>query len=175
MVLAGTELIRARDDGRSILYQVFGVRTACTGQGSATTSVPYELGTRVDASIRINRPRQEVYWFWRDFSNLPQFMKHLKSVEITGPGRSQWVAQGPGGSTVDWTAETISEVDGERIGWRSVEGSQVDNAGSCNSKMRSMAAPKLWCGCSTIRPRARWVRWWRNSSARTRRTRSMPT
>jgi uncharacterized membrane protein len=130
MVIAGTELIRRAFTGRSFLYQVLGTRTACTGQGAATTSVPYELGTRVEAAIRINRPRQDVYWFWRDLSNLPRFMKHVKSVEITGPGRSHWVACGPAGRTVEWNAEVINEADGERIGWRSVKGSEVDNAGS---------------------------------------------
>jgi len=130
MVIAGSELLRRAVTGRSFLYQVLGTRTAGTGQGAATTSVPYELGTRVESAIRINRPRQEVYWFWRDLSNLPRFMKHVKSVETTGPGRTHWVASGPAGRCVEWNAEMINEVDGERIGWRSVEGSQVDHAGS---------------------------------------------
>src|SRR5262245_23470191 len=105
MVLAGTEMLRRAFTGRSFLYQALGMRTASTGQGDATTSVPYELGVRVDASVTIDRPRHEVYWFWRDFSNLPRFMRHLKSVEVTAPGRSHWVAQGPAGISVEWNAE----------------------------------------------------------------------
>ena len=57
-------------------------------------------------------------------------MTHLESVEEIGDRRSRWTAAGPLGTKVSWEAEIINERTGELIAWRSVEGSQVDTAGS---------------------------------------------
>ena len=87
-------------------------------------------GTRVRKSITVNRPADEVYAFWRNFENLPRFMKHLESVQVTGGGRSHWKAKAPAGTTVEWDAEVYNEKEGELIAWRTLEGSQVASAGS---------------------------------------------
>jgi len=85
---------------------------------------------RVTKSVTINRPREEVYKFWRDFENLPTFMQHLTSVTVTGNGRSRWVANAPAGATVEWTAEILEDRAGSLISWRSVAGSDIQNEGS---------------------------------------------
>ncbi|MFN7996379.1 MAG: SRPBCC family protein [Bryobacteraceae bacterium] len=125
----GGDLIRRGVTGHSLLYEMLGVRTADLGQGGATTSVPYELGIRVDESITVGKPRPEVFQFWRNLQNLPRFMKHLESVRVEGD-RSHWVACAPAGKTVEWDAVIHSEVENERIAWRSLPGADVDNAGS---------------------------------------------
>lgn len=130
MVIAGSEMLRRGITGRCFLYQTFGVRTASTGQGDATTSVPYELGERARATITVQMPRSQVFRFWRELTNLPRFMKHLKSVEALDRKRSHWVADGPAGTRVAWNAEIINELENELIGWRSINGSTVDSAGS---------------------------------------------
>ncbi len=84
----------------------------------------------VTKTIIVGRSPEEVYRFWRDFTNLPTFMKHLQSVEITGEKRSHWKAEGPAGKTVEWDAELVDDQPGTRIGWRSLEGSDVDNSGA---------------------------------------------
>ena len=84
---------------------------------------------RVNHSVTINLPADVVYGFWRDLENLPRFMIHLEMVETTG-ARSHWVARAPAGKTVEWDAEIIEDIPGEKISWRSVEGSQIPNAGS---------------------------------------------
>jgi len=88
-----------------------------------------ERGIRVRKSITVNRPAEEVYGFWRDFENLPRFMRHLESVETTGEGRSHWKAKGPAGTAIEWDAETTEDRPNELIAWRSVEGADVDNDG----------------------------------------------
>jgi uncharacterized membrane protein len=85
---------------------------------------------RASKSVTINRPRDEVYKFWRDFGNLPTFMQHLVSVTPNGNGRSQWVAKAPAGATVEWTAEVVEDRAGSLISWRSLAGSDVQNEGS---------------------------------------------
>ena len=130
MAAAGAEMLRRGVTGKCYVYQALGMRTASTGQGDKTTSVPYELGVHVNETITIERPRAEVYRFWRELTNLPKFMTHLKSVEPRGGKRSHWVVQGPGGVNVEWDAEIINEAENERIGWRSLKGTPVDSAGS---------------------------------------------
>lgn len=81
-------------------------------------------------SITVVRPVEEVYTFWRNFENFPHFMRHLESVTDIGNGRSHWVAKGPAGKQVQWDAQITEDVANERISWRSVEGSEVYNAGT---------------------------------------------
>lgn len=85
---------------------------------------------RVQKSIMISRPREDVYRFWHDFENLPRFMKHLESVQVHGDKRSHWVARGPAGKRVEWDAEVIADQPNELIAWRSLEGADVENSGS---------------------------------------------
>lgn len=99
-----------------------------------STSSP---GVHAKASCIVNRAPEEVYGFWRRFENLPRFMKHLESVEELGDGRSRWKARGPAGTEVEWDATIIADVPGEVITWRSLEDSDVDNAGA----VRFEAAP----------------------------------
>ena len=80
-------------------------------------------------AITINRPAEDVYRFWRDLANLPSFMNHLASVEVTGNGRSHWTANAPAGRTVDWDAEIVEDKPNQRLAWRSLDGSQVSNSG----------------------------------------------
>jgi uncharacterized membrane protein len=87
-------------------------------------------GIHVVKSVTINRSPEELYRFWRDFNNLPRFMKHLESVRVSGDGYSHWVAKGPAGTTVEWDAEIFEDQPGELIAWRSLEGSDVDSAGT---------------------------------------------
>jgi uncharacterized membrane protein len=127
-------MVRRGITGRCMLYEAVGIRTAAKGQGSETTSVPYELGIRVDKAITISRPRSEVYRFWRDLSNLSKFMRNVESVRETGPNQSHWVIKAPAGRTVEWDAVINNEIENELIAWRSLPGSSVDNAGSVRFK-----------------------------------------
>ena len=131
--LAGAELIRRGITGHSLLFEWLGFRTAGKGQGGETTSVPYELGIRVDRAVTVAKPRAEVYRFWRDLENLPRFMKHVESVRVIDQRRSLWVVSAPAGRTVEWEAEIINEIENELIGFRSLHGN-VDVAGSVQFK-----------------------------------------
>lgn len=87
-------------------------------------------GVHASATCTVNRSPEEVYSYWRDFRNLPRFMKHLESVEELSEGRSHWVAKGPAGMNVEWDAMIVAEDPGRVITWRSLENSDVDNAGA---------------------------------------------
>ena len=84
----------------------------------------------VKTTVSLDRPRHEVYSFWRKLENLPRFMKHLEKVEEIDQTRSRWTAKGPAGvGSVSWEAEILEDSQNEFISWRSVAGSTVDNAG----------------------------------------------
>ena len=129
----GGSLLWRGATGHCPMYQTLGVNTAERGYGKGTGSragVPYELGIRVDHEVSINKPVSELYSFWRDLRNLPKFMAHLESVKVIDDRISHWTAKGPIGFDVEWDAEIVSDIPDKVIGWRSLEGSDVDNGGS---------------------------------------------
>jgi uncharacterized membrane protein len=91
----------------------------------STRSAPVEA----KQSITVNRSPIDVYRLWRDFEQLPRFMRHVAAVEVLDDRRSRWEVEAPGGTAVSWEAELIEDREGERIAWRSVEGADVDNQG----------------------------------------------
>ncbi len=85
---------------------------------------------KATASYIINKPRQEVYSYWRKLENLPLFMRHLAAVEPIDETHSYWKVFLPGGiTTISWMAEIVDDQPGEYIAWSSKPGSIVDNAG----------------------------------------------
>lgn len=83
----------------------------------------------VTKSVTINKSAAELYGFWRNFENLPVFMSHLESVSVSDETHSHWKAKAPLGYSVEWDAEVASDVENEKIGWRSTEGSDIANSG----------------------------------------------
>ncbi len=116
LVLGGVDLIRRGVTGRSYLYRLIGVRTS--------------KGARVEESVIINRPRAEVFRFWRDFTNLPRFMRNLAAVHLLPGNRSHWIVEGPAGQRVEWDAVIHREIENFLISWRSLPGADVDTAGT---------------------------------------------
>jgi uncharacterized membrane protein len=84
---------------------------------------------RARRSVTIRKPVEEVYGFWRNLENLPQFMKHLESVRVLDDRRSLWRASAPAGKSVEWEAETLEDRENELISWRSSGDSDVYNEG----------------------------------------------
>jgi uncharacterized membrane protein len=83
---------------------------------------------RFEESVTINRPAQEIYDFWRDFTNLPQFMDNIKSVEKLDARRSFWVIKAPAGTSVQFTSRVVDDIPGRLIAWES-EDASVPNRG----------------------------------------------
>jgi len=81
-------------------------------------------------TVTVRRPVDELYAFWLDLENLPRFMRHLKSVTVTGPETSHWVADAPAGQEVSWDARITDAIEGRRIEWAALPDSQIENSGS---------------------------------------------
>ena len=87
-------------------------------------------GIHVRSSIRLEKPVADVFRFWRRLENLPQFMAHLERVTELSDTLSHWIAKAPAGTTVEWDAEIINEIENKVLAWRSVGESAVVTAGS---------------------------------------------
>lgn len=84
----------------------------------------------ITEDITVNAPRDKVYAFWRELSNLPKFMEHLNRVEEITDQVSLWSANTPGNLVnLSWKAQITREDAGEYLGWQSLEGSMIDHAG----------------------------------------------
>jgi uncharacterized membrane protein len=129
LAIGGASLICRAVTGRCMVYKALGINTANRGK-SAVASVGHGQGIKVEKSVTVDRPPEEVYRFWRNLENLPRFMHHLESVRALDDRRSHWVAKAPAGATVEWDAEIYNEKKNELIAWRSVENSDVNHAGS---------------------------------------------
>ena len=127
-LLGGAILYRGAG-GQCALYQAAGINTA-TGVKQPQTSVGHGQGIKVDSSIIIDRSASELYQYWRDLGNLPNFMSQIDSIESSGNGHSHWVLKPVAGKKISWDAEIINDVNGELIAWRSLPGADIDHAGS---------------------------------------------
>ena len=97
---------------------------------STAATVNGREARRIVRTISILRPRAELYAFWHEFEQLPQFMEHLVSVTRTSSTTSHWKAKAPAGETVEWDAELVNDIPDELIAWKSVGDTKAPNAGS---------------------------------------------
>jgi uncharacterized membrane protein len=92
-------------------------------------SIKSGRGFKVTMSITIACPADAIYSFWREFENLARFMTHVVSVTESGD-TSHWVIKTASGKELEWDSRIIEDKPGEMISWQSLEGADVDNAGS---------------------------------------------
>ena len=86
---------------------------------------------KIVRAITIRKPAAELYAFWRDFTNLPQVIKHPVDITVESELDSHWsVSAPPGDRRVEWDATVINEKANELIAWRSRTGAEIPNAGS---------------------------------------------
>ena len=123
MAAGGLFLYRGRT-GYCGFYDAIGVDTVHT----------HSSGMRIEKAVTIGLPPNEVYEFWRNLENLPRFMKHLESVQVTGVRTSHWKATAHGGLSTEWDAEMMEDTPGQQISWHSVGDADIPNKGTVEFK-----------------------------------------
>ena len=89
----------------------------------------------IRTSMIVDRPRDQVYAFWRRLENLPRFMEHLKKVEVLDQVRSEWTAALAGDvGALSWKSEIVKDDPGATLSWHSLPGSSIENAGKITFK-----------------------------------------
>lgn len=81
-------------------------------------------------SVLLNCSPEEAYRVYRNFEELPRFMRHLESVSKIGDRQYRWKAIGPMGMPIQWDAEVLEDRPGDLISWRSLSNSAVSVEGS---------------------------------------------
>lgn len=76
--------------------------------------------TVIGRTATINRPRAELYAYWRDVSNFPTFMEEIDTVEVFNEERSRWTSD----ETV-WDVLITDEHEGDYLVWQSAAGAAV--------------------------------------------------
>jgi len=87
-----------------------------------------DADTLIGRTVTIDRPRAELFAYWRDFANLATFMENVERVDVLDGNRSHWVVKGPNGN-YEWDSTITEEREGEFIAWTSEEGADVPNSG----------------------------------------------
>jgi uncharacterized membrane protein len=120
--IAGGALLARAATGHRLAAQSETERATAENQGWTSAAVTNE-------TVTINRPRQQLYAFWRDFSNLPRVMSHVSRVEVLDTMRSRWTVAPGLGEQLEWTSLVTDDRPGERIAWEADADAQVRNSG----------------------------------------------
>ena len=86
------------------------------------------MAQRVNETIEVQAPLEDVFQYWSDFENFPSFMQNVEEVRMSGRDTSHWKVKGPLGKSVEFDART-TEMDPNRgIGWNTT-GGEVTTSG----------------------------------------------
>lgn len=75
---------------------------------------------RLEKSVQVGRPVEEVFEAWRRIEHLPQLSNLIEEVRREGD-RSHWRVR-VNGRKLEWDAETEQLIPNQSIGWKSVRG-----------------------------------------------------
>jgi len=92
-------------------------------------TLPYGYGMKLKRDIIVQAPAAQLYDYWRNLANLSNVFDNVLSVDVIDTTRSHWTLRAPGGFTLEWDAEVTIDREDEMIGWRSLDGADLDTAG----------------------------------------------
>ncbi|MFL5741000.1 MAG: SRPBCC family protein [Flavisolibacter sp.] len=116
--------------GGYLLYRGASGHCAVYSSLGKTKGISQTPAINIRTGLIVNKPKEEVYSFWRKLENLPLFMKHLAAVTEIDAKHSHWEAMVPGNiGKIKWNAEIVKEEPNYLIGWQSIPNSMINNAG----------------------------------------------
>lgn len=116
--------------GSYLLYRGVTGKCKLSQKLDCTDSCHRSNAINVQSEIIVNKPREEVYAYWRYLANLPNFMKYIKSVEEKTDTISHWEFELPWGSDVlSWNTVLVKDEPNQLIGWHSQPNAVVENSG----------------------------------------------
>ncbi|HEY1889997.1 MAG TPA: SRPBCC family protein [Steroidobacteraceae bacterium] len=133
--VGGALIINALAGGRSALGFLGGLGGAALIARSGTNmSIDRLVGVRRPAMelqkcIDVAAPVEQVFETFSQLERFPEFMKHVREVQVRGDGTSRWVVEGPAGGMISWEAVTTRLEPNRLIAWRTLPGSGVEHAG----------------------------------------------
>lgn len=86
-------------------------------------------GLRIQKAAYINATAAELYEFWKNPQNYPKVFAHVKEITPEQNGIFLWRVAGPAGIPLSWRGRITRLLPEQRIEWRSLPGSTVENHG----------------------------------------------
>lgn len=126
MMAVGGGLANRGVSGRCAVYKALGFHH----EDASFSSNPLSREVGVYHGVTVDRPADELYSWWRDFSNLPKVMPHLRRVEVFDDTHSHWVMEGPGESEFEWDSVVTGDSPNQMISWSSTGDSPVRTRGT---------------------------------------------
>ena len=95
---------------------------------------------KVERSITIQKPAEELHRLWREPQNLAHVMGHFAEISSAAEDRLHWKVRGPLGRSVEWDSRIVEDRPGELLRWESLEGAMLPTRGSVSFR----SAPGDW-------------------------------
>ena len=108
------------------------IGSALVARATANESLADTLrgqGILVEKTLRVEAPVEQVYAYWRNLANLPQWMSHVREVRHVGGNRWHWVVDGPAGVPVEWDSELLNVEENREMTWHTVGDADVGSVG----------------------------------------------
>jgi uncharacterized membrane protein len=83
--------------------------------------------SRIEKTIVVEAPLEDVYAQWTQFEEFPRFMDGVERVVQIDDRTLEWTAT-VAGREKRWTARIVDQTPDVRIAWRSLDGAQNDGA-----------------------------------------------
>lgn len=106
---------------------IYGLKRVVGGKRIHT--LPYGYGIKLKKSVTIDRPPDQLYNYWRNLESIPKLFDNLLSVDVIDEKHSHWKLNVPGGVVLEWDAEITIDRENEMIGWHTMDGADIANAG----------------------------------------------
>lgn len=123
-LLLGSALAYRGLRGFCPVYQAYDIDTRDGYQGRSRD------WQKIEASILIPRPQNELYSLWRDFTQMPSLLSHVEKVEILDDQRSRWTVVGPLNARLELISRIEEDEQDRRIAWCSTPQASVQTRGS---------------------------------------------
>ncbi len=75
---------------------------------------------RLEKSIQIGRPIEQVFRAWSELQDLPRYLPMIQRIDCQGK-RSHWVVR-LDGRNLEWDAKLTQKIPNQALGWKSVHG-----------------------------------------------------
>ncbi len=136
LALTGANLIYRGATGYCMVNKAIG--------RNSNTTIKKTSPMEIQHTLVVNKPKHEVYAFWRNLENLPLFMKHLQKVEEEDSINSVWRAHVPGHvGSISWKAMITDDIPNQLLIWSSKPGSTIDTAGEVRFSDRADGSTEL--------------------------------
>lgn len=134
-IIAGGILLYRGFSGNSPVYRALNIDTSYQKSLSPLN---------IRATSIIDRPRFEVYNYWRHLENMPLFMNHIKGVEVLSPVNSRWFISLPGNiGTIHYDTAIVHEEEGRMLSWKSLPGAPVEHVGKVTFEDAGAGSTKI--------------------------------